>query len=436
MNIGIFIFAVVLIYIIGISVIYLQEHSISTYRVTTGSIINDTAYNALAIREETVYSSQNSGYVQFYHTQGSRVSYDNIIYTLSSTDTSTSSTSSSYTISSSEQESIISEIQSFNKSYSNISFTDTNDLIENIEYVLQSSENDERLSELSEIDITSDTFGIYKISDTGILSYYIDGYEDITLENLTSNTFDRTNYSYTKVSNGDNITSNTSLYKLITDENWYLVFEVTDEDIEIYQDMTSVQVHFTSDGEVVTAPISLMECDGSTYGVLTLKTGMIRYTTSRFLEIELILEDLEGYKIPISSVISQDFYLVPIDYVTKGGTSGSNGIMTIGADNVMTFQDINIYYQDEDYVYLLVEDVGTNVTIIQEETSDLLLLNDIVTLDGVYCVNKGYAEYKLVEILTSSTEYYIVSDSMSYSISNYDHIALYGDSVSEKVIVN
>ncbi len=435
LNAGVIIFAVILVYLIGIIATYLMQHNISTYRVTNGSIINDTAYNGLILRDEVTYNSNGSGYIQFYHSEGSKVSYDTIIYTLSSTSTGSSSTSS-YSITSSEQEEIISEIQSFNKSYSSSAFDSSYDLLSDINYILNSSENDEKLNELSNIDISTNDLSIYKTSDIGIIAYTIDNYESITVDNFTASDLDRTNYSYSKVSSEDNVSSNTPIYKLINNETWSIIIQVAEEDIESYEELSTVTVKFLSDGETMKAQISLVEQEGITYGILTFTTGMVRYVNERFTDIELILDDLEGYKIPISSVISREFYRVPIDYVTKGGTSGSNGLLFVGENNITEFEDIKIYYQDDEYVYLLAETIGENRTIMQTDTADLLLLSDIVELDGVYSVNKGYAEFKIVEILTSSSEYYIVSTSTSYSISNYDHIALYGNSVSEFAIIN
>lgn len=49
----------------------------------------------------------------------------------------------------------------------------------------------------------------------------------------------------------------------------------------------------------------------------------------RYLDIELILEDESGLKIPKSSVTKKDFYLVPENYLTQGGNSKETGVLTI-----------------------------------------------------------------------------------------------------------
>lgn len=54
---------------------------------------------------------------------------------------------------------------------------------------------------------------------------------------------------------------------------------------------------------------------------------MVRYAKDRYLDIELILEDESGLKIPKSSVTKKDFYLVPENYLTQGGNSKETGVL-------------------------------------------------------------------------------------------------------------
>ena len=57
---------------------------------------------------------------------------------------------------------------------------------------------------------------------------------------------------------------------------------------------------------------------GISYGVLTFDNSMIRYASERFLNIELILEDECGLKIPKSAVVEEQFFVIPHDYITNG----------------------------------------------------------------------------------------------------------------------
>ena len=45
-------------------------------------------------------------------------------------------------------------------------------------------------------------------------------------------------------------------------------------------------------------------------------------------------------------------------------------------------------------------------------------------LDGVYCCNKGYCEFRPVEIAYQNNEYCIIKKDTSGGLSAYDHIIL------------
>ena len=63
LNIGIIIFGVIFIYLVVTVLMYLTEKHISVYEVREGSILKDNSYTGLALRDETIIRSTNTGYV-------------------------------------------------------------------------------------------------------------------------------------------------------------------------------------------------------------------------------------------------------------------------------------------------------------------------------------------------------------------------------------
>jgi len=57
------------------------------------------------------------------------------------------------------------------------------------------------------------------------------------------------------------------------------------------------------------------------------------------------------------------------------------------------------------------------------------------TLIGVYNVNKGYADFKQINILYQNDEYSIVKANTTYGLNVYDYIVLDGSSVSDDQII-
>ena len=72
-NLGIIIFSVIFIYIIICVFLYFTQKQIQPYEVRTGSLSMDSVYQGIALREETIVSSTDSGYINYYAREGERV---------------------------------------------------------------------------------------------------------------------------------------------------------------------------------------------------------------------------------------------------------------------------------------------------------------------------------------------------------------------------
>ncbi|MFQ7529078.1 MAG: hypothetical protein ACLRMN_17020 [Mediterraneibacter gnavus] len=171
------------------------------------------------------------------------------------------------------------------------------------------------------------------------------------------------------------------------------------------------------------------------YGCLDFDKSMIRYADKRYLNVELILEDQSGLKIPKSSVIKKSCYAIPQDYITTGGNSSDSGVMIQDKDSAV-FQQIEIYYVSDDGTnYVNPESLKAGTTLIKPESSETMTVEKTAELSGVYNINQGYAVFNAVEILCESDEYYIIKEGNSYGLSNYDHIVQDGEDVKEDEVV-
>ena len=54
---------------------------------------------------------------------------------------------------------------------------------------------------------------------------------------------------------------------------------------------------------------------------------MIRYVNDRFIDVELVVSEKTGLKIPNSAITKKQFYTVPKEYFTQGGDSSDPGLM-------------------------------------------------------------------------------------------------------------
>lgn len=66
MNLGIFLFAIVFIYLLVTVIMYFTGDTISVYEVREGSIVNDNSYTGLVLRQEEAVNAETDGYISYY----------------------------------------------------------------------------------------------------------------------------------------------------------------------------------------------------------------------------------------------------------------------------------------------------------------------------------------------------------------------------------
>lgn len=439
-NIGIIIFGVIFIYLAATVLLYLTDKHISAYEVREGSILKDTAYNGLIIRTEKVVSAEEDGYVNYFAPEGSKVGAKTNVYTLSSgkLNFKENKEDASQELTAEEEAALLVKTQSFSENFREEQFSDVYALKNDITGVLESKSSQSRQAQLEEMLENENDLQVYRASSDGIVLYSVDGYEGLTLDKVTEDMIDKTEYEKTSLRNNTQIKAGDPVYKLVTDDEWTLVILLSDETAKELAETKSVKVRFTKDNETVRASFAVYNTKDANLGFLTFHTSMIRYIQERYLDIELILEDESGLKIPKSSVVKKAFYTVPEEYLTQGGNSKETGVLLdTGKDNAV-FQKVSVYYRDNEtgMVYLdpnAFED--DNPVLIKTDSTDTYKLSETKSLKGVYNINKGYAVFKQIKILCESEEYYIVESGNDYGLANYDHIALDGKNVRENDVV-
>lgn len=443
LNVGIILFAIVLIYLLVTVISYLGRDKISVYEVRKGSIVRDTSYTGLVVREETAVTAEADGYISYYQNENSKVKTGTNIYALSDevidTETGNEDEVQGISLNPDLQSGIILQLQNYNENYSANDFAKIYSMKNSINTMLQDTYSITRTQQLSSviedrgIEVTS-----YKAPRDGIIALTVDGYENITKDTFTPDNFDLTQYENTVLSDQMQISAGDPVYRLITDESWSVIVPLDEETAEslIKDEVSSIRVRVDKDSESMWADLTIIQKEGGYYGCLDFDNSMIRYAEDRFLNIELILEDESGLKIPKSSVVDQKFYVIPEDYITTGGNSSSSGIMISKQDGNMEFTPVDIYdVSDEGEVCISRDNVEEGTIILKPDSDETYVIGKTRSLQGVYNINKGYAVFKKVKILCENDEYYIVREGEDYSLSNYDHIVQNGKSVNADDIV-
>ena len=443
LNIGIVIFGIIFIYLIATIIMYITAPRITSYEVRQGSILKDHSYTALALRDEMIITATDSGYINYCVEDNSKVKVGSSVYTISSEKINLDSieTQENVQFSQNEVQKLSKKVEAFNDNFNENNFSSVytfkTDLQNSIaEY--SSSSRLEKLNQLLSSGSVSNIFMKYSNRD-GVMVLSTDGMESVTEETVQLSQLSKDNYTKNDFTNNAAIMSGDPIYKLVTSDYWTLMFVIDDEVANMLAEKNTVKINFKKDNQVLRSGFEIIEKEGMKVLVLHLNNSMIRYSSDRYIDIKLILEDQEGLKIPKTAETSKEFYIVPSEYLTKGGNSSDDGVLvqrTNSDGNTFTeFLSVTVYNEEDEMVYLDPNEFGESKTILKPESSETYTLSQIRSLKGVYSINKGYAVFKQIKILCESDDYYIIEDGNDFGLSNYDHIALHTEGIAENDVV-
>lgn len=439
MNVGIFIFAIVFIYLIVTIIMYASSKKISVYEVREGSILKDNSYTGLAIREETVIDAERTGYINYFQNERSKIKAGMNIYAITSGRLSYDSDTQTEEIalSSKEMNSLAVKTQNFNENFNPQKFSSVYALKNDISNTLLDASNQTKTAQMDAvIALNGGKADVYASQRDGIMVLDFDGYESLDVDTFQKSDFDQSKYKRTSREDNVQVKKGDPAYKLVTSENWSVIVPLDKEMASKLSDTTYIKTRINKESEAIWANLSIIKREGEFYGQLDYDNSMIRYADDRFLNVELIMEDESGLKIPKSAVIEKDFYVVPQEYITTGGNSSGTGVMIQDGSGEPDFTPVDIYKTTKDgEVYLRAEDLDKGSILVRTDSSETFRLSETKPCKGVYNINKGYAVFKAVTILCESDEYYIVQEGETYGLYNYDHIVQDGGSVDEEEVV-
>ena len=274
-------------------------------------------------------------------------------------------------------------------------------------------------------------------SKTGIILYTVDGYEQITTENFSASNFDIANYNRVNLESNTQVQTLDPVYKRVNSENWDILISISDDLAKEMKDGSSVKVRFCKDDYTIVVPYTIIKKDGTFYMDLQFQTALIRYVNERFVDVELIIREESGLKIPNSAITSKEFFTIPKKCFTTGGDSNNLGLLIKNKENSdVTLITPTIYYESEKAYYIDDEEVSAGDEIVLSDSSKTYTIGkDTDSLVGVYNINKGYAVFKQINIISQNQEYSIIETKTAYGLSLYDHIALDGSKIIENETV-
>lgn len=446
-NIGLIMFALIFMYMAFYLYTYMQRDKIEFYEVVEGSIVNDQRHTGLILREETVKYTDRAGNINFYLREGKKAAVGTRIYSIDETGTLSKllaeKTNGSVSLSKENLAALKKDLSSFSQTYSDERFSEVYDTKYSLDADVLEYVNVDALKNLDNvIDEMGISFEQFRADESGIVSYNVDSLENMEAAQVTAELFDKSKYSKASLKSGQMVEIGAPAYKLITSSAWSIVFPLGEKEQSLYQGKTSLTVTFNGKDLRTTAAFSMYTgADGGCYGKLDFTKYMEQFAADRFVDFEIITEEVKGLKIPRTAVADVDFYLIPKDFLVKSATGSAKGFYKeIYTENGPSIELVSctIYNADDEYYYVDAgekSELKTGDYLVKDNSQDRYQIGTMASVSGVYNINRGYTAFRKIEVLNSNDEYYTVEKGTNYGLSVYDHIVLNAEAVTSNGMI-
>lgn len=443
-NIGMLIFAMIFIYLVFTVYSYMTKEKIQFYEVTDGSIVDDKSYTGIILRQENVQYADSAGSINYYVREGKRASVGMSIYSMDERGTVSAlmeeQNEGTGALTDQDIADLRKQLNAYVLSYSDQAFDEVYNTRYSLEAMALEYVNFNTLDSQGEIAAQmGNDFRQIASPVSGVVSYGIDSYETLDSAQINEAVFDRSQYTKAITRAGQWVEPGTPVYKVVTDDRWSVVFQVTEEDGAAFSSQGTLKVNFPAQNLTANGTFSMITgSDGKAYGRLDFNKYMVQFVSDRYVDFEIMTSVTEGLKIPISSVTTKNFFLIPVEFLTKGGDGledGFNKEVYSETGTSVVFVPVTIYFGNEEYYYIDCEkedSIRAGDYLVRPDSQERFQVGITASLQGVYNINKGYTVFRQIEVLAQSDEFYTIRKNMSYGLSVYDHIVMNASMIQDE----
>lgn len=427
-------FVLIVVYIIVLSYDYLTKEHISIYEVTEAKIADDTTLEGIILRQEQVVATKKAGYINYYNPAGNKIGIGDIVCTIDGTGNISdvlADIDNSAKVTIDEIANMRNVISNFQQNFDLSHYKDAYDYQYDVQNAVFEQSKTNLYSDLEKALQKSGQAGTFRkvrAKNAGIISYTVDGMENLASSQITMDMFQNSeSLNKTQLRENKTVEQGGMVYKLITSENWVIVLPISEDYVQKLQDKTVIRITVKKDNLSFNADLALENRDGQNWAILKVGRFMQNYMNDRFLEIELNINSAEGLKVPNSSLLKKKFFAISQDYLARAA-NGSIGFNKIVYDEQgkqdYEYISVDSNLLNEGNYYVPEGDFKAGDTIIQPSTGKQVTVGNSIDMEGVYCVNEGYCKFVRVEKTYQNAEYTIVDAATKGGLSVYDHIVV------------
>lgn len=426
------IFIIVVGYIVFNFVKLFSRESIQVYEVNTGEIVNVDRHKGMIYRDEAVARANRPGYINFYVANRAKVSRGSFIYTINDTP----SKVDTFDLKSDDIASIRKNVKMYANNIDNINFSNVYTYKQNINSLIDEINVVKQLENIDiEKEIRAKEKGFAKYA--GIVSLVVDGFEEQDILDFNDDLI--RNYSPSNDMKEDKVVKgNDKIYKIVKNPEFSIAFD-SDYDYDNLKNK-NIKVKFGYDDIVADARIeSFISNDGNKHFKINIVDFPEKFIDKRVVEFEIENKKISGYKVPVKSLVSKNCYMIPKNMLEVDDDTKENVFYKITKEGTIEKVTCNISKEDEKNYYISINDSLSMLKygdVLTNKYHDNYSLSEVVKLDGVYNINKGYAVFKNVDVVDKTNEYAIIKKGTINGITLYDHIVLDATDVVEGDLIS
>ncbi|HBZ03238.1 MAG TPA: hypothetical protein DEO83_05430 [Lachnospiraceae bacterium] len=445
LNSAFIIFGIILVYVVASVIKSVSKEPITTYKVSSSNINNNIICDAIALRKENEVTTSKSGYLIYFVRDGDKIKKNAPVCTVDETGNVINSIKAAgesekgnELFTRADYINIRTTIDTYKSAYSDEKFYNLYNFKSEIESKVMDLSSQVMMEQIQKGGAAvSSTVQTINAGESGVVSYYIDGFEKKTPETLSVEDFNQANYKKTSLKTGDILDSGSVAYKMTADENWHIVCMITNEQAKSLQEEEKVKFSINNSPNDIRSKFTLIPRGDYTFLVIQLNKYMVDYISERFLKVEIILNKFEGLKVPNTALLEKEVYKIPKDDIDNDKESGKKHVKVLRYDDATNGDasekdvDLIVYKSDEDYYYVDKDAFNdTDILLAGKKRSQKPVMSlERDKMNGVYLANTGIADFTEVEVVKSQDEFTIINDD-GY-LKEFDNIVLDSSEVYE-----
>ncbi|WP_160197383.1 HlyD family efflux transporter periplasmic adaptor subunit [Senegalia massiliensis] len=382
-TVKLFFLIIVTLYILFMFLPNLYSSKAQTILVKDEEIEKKIESKAITIKDEIIYEAKSKGDLKFYHDEGEKISKNQVLITQANL-----SNIEDYEKQIDNIEKEIDKLNKENKSNTlfNKDFTKLEKEINKIEKNIVKANEKENSKEIEELEkqlkekqdklktisqqngfmgyttrqlINQKEELLEKISknnnsiisdESGLVSYLFDGYETkYTVNNMTNLNPTDIDIKKPQIKNIKKISDfsvGEPIVKVIKDFKWFIATNIPVEDAKQLNEEQNINIRIKKDSRKINGRILKVNNSKKNAVVLIeLDSYLYKYYKDRILDIDIILKEYNGLKIPSKAVVEKD---------------DVKGVYTKNVDSIIKFKSIKIIYSEDDFVIALPDETNQN----------------------------------------------------------------------------